>query len=153
MNINSYLKTIQIVAFAIMSSVIIMAVGMYYAAQNMSYDSEQEEMGIIFLIIGGILLLGAFAFTRFIRGKIIKANQNSSLKKKLMSYRILVILNLASFEGVGIISAVFMYMSGRQELLFVITATLLFMLISFPNKMRLKTAMQITDRELMEGLD
>lgn len=153
MNINSYLKTIKIIAFAIMSSVIIISAGMYYAAQSMSYNSEQEEMGIFFLIISGILLLGAFGFTRFIRRKLILTHQNSSLKRKLMTYRIIVIINLASFEMVGIISAVFMFMSGWPELLFVCVGALLFMLISFPNRMRLKTAMRITDRELMDGLD
>lgn len=153
MNFNSFLRINQIIAFAAMASVIIITFVMYYLMSTMTYTENDFIMGEIFLIVNLAVLAMSFILTRFLKGKIVDATKNAPIAKRFNAYRVHLIMSIAFYEMVGFMAGVFMYISGRTEFLFIALAALLLIFMVFPNRMKVKAALRITDRDLIEGLD
>lgn len=150
MNFSAYFKSLQFISLTIMSSTIIAIIAAYYISLEQTYDVEMQEMGSVFLIIGGILILGGFFSSRFLKSKVLKKIKNADNYKKLIAYKTLTIINFAIFEAIGFFIAIFLFLSGLTELLFVAMGVLLLMTINFPNKTKLKGALSLTENALRE---
>jgi hypothetical protein len=120
---------------------------------TMTYTEKELILGDILLIVSAALLAFSFFLTRFLKSKIVDSTKDKNLIKRLAAYRMHLIISIAFYEMVGFMAGVFMYISGRIELLIVSLAALLLIFMNFPNRMKIKIALKITDRELMEGLD
>ncbi|MBN2729813.1 MAG: hypothetical protein JXR53_11380 [Bacteroidales bacterium] len=153
MNFNSFLRINQIIAFAAMASVIIISFVMYYLMSTMTYTEDEFILGEIFLIVNVAVIALSFVLTRFLKGKIVDATKNAPLLMRFTAFRIHLILCIAFYEMAGIMAGVFMYISGRIEFLIISLAALLLIFMHFPNRMKVKTSLGLSDRELIEGLD
>ncbi|PLW92465.1 MAG: hypothetical protein C0592_10700 [Marinilabiliales bacterium] len=136
-----------------MSSVIVILFVMYYLKSTMTYTEEDLEMSMLFLIINVAVLALSFIVSRFLKSKIVDVTKNAPLPKRLSAYRIHMIFSIAFYEMVGFMSGIFMFISGQDYFLFIGLAVLLLIFMAFPNRMKIKSALRISDRDLIEGLD
>ena len=153
MNFNSFLRVTQIISFVAMMTVVIITAIMYFLAQDRVYTEDEYIMGEIYLIVNVAFLAMTFFVARFLKSKVFASTKNAKLSRRLLAYRVYVIINIALFESAGFMAAVFMFICGRIEFLFIALAALLLILMNFPNRMRVKSALKITDRDLIEELE
>jgi len=153
MNFNSFMRVNQIITYAAMSSVIIIAMVMYYLTGTRTYSENDFMLGEIFLIINISVLALSFILSRFLKGKIVDSTKGEDMSKRLNSYRLHLIFSIAFYEMSGFIAGIFMIISGRIEFVIISLASLMLIFMNFPNRMKVKTTLKISDRDLIEGLD
>ena len=143
----------QIITYAVMSGVIIIAMVMYYLMGIRTYTEDEYLLGEIFLIVNVAVLALSYVLGRFLKGKIVDVTKGEKMHRRLSAYRIHLIISIAFYEMAGSMAGVFMYISGRIEFLIISLAALLLIFMHFPNRMKVKTSLGLSDRELIEGLD
>lgn len=102
---KEYLNTLSVLHFAFLSGQLMFAGVAYFLHQSGGFEANASELGNIFKIVVPIFVLSAIAGSYFLFNfKVKDSREKKELSKKLVDYRIALLLKLAVLEGASLFS-------------------------------------------------
>jgi hypothetical protein len=150
-NSQGHIKTMQILTKALIMGLIIFALMVIFLYQTSFKDSPPPitSMYDVFLGISAavLVLAGLIALQLYRKGVERAKNLTGSLNDKLNIYRSTLITYLALSEAGGMLSVIFLFLTGDMRLLIVTGFSVLLMLKGYVTKKKLVNELQLNWQE------
>lgn len=139
----SIIYWIQAVGLVLFTTVIYFLVDKNGAALNNRLPHYLPEVGIGLLVIIS-LIMGQYIYNKYLE----KPNPSDSLKSKLETYRIALIIKSAMLEFAGLTSGIIFYLNGRLIYLFFIVFLLIIFFLFRPTAMQIVNDLKLNEKEI-----
>jgi|JI10StandDraft_1071094.scaffolds.fasta_scaffold857053_2 hypothetical protein len=150
-NFAQYFRAIQTLFFGLLSGqVMVCAVLWFVQNEQTAAPGFQEDRWLQFTITFSLFLLGVSYFVR--KNLIEKARPQETLIAKLRQYRQAILVGWALIEGATLLNAVFFFLSGKIEFLYIAGALIALFITQIPTKPKLINELDLntTDQSVLD---
>lgn len=144
-SVKSFLKTISILHFAMMASIVAIAVMAYTTADgesSLSFTQESME-----LLIPGLLIAAIFVGKFVSKIVLSKGIRNKKIQQKLAVYQTAHLIRIAPIEGVGMFAGVMFLTYNNLFFLCIAAISLVILFTHIPSKEKIENAIDPTTEE------
>ena len=133
-NFSHYLRSLQILFFALMAGQIMVCLMLWVIRKDTGTPEYQEDLWLQALGIFTLLLLGGSIFFR--KKMVENARAQKKLSDKFAQYRQSLVISWALMEGATMVNAIFFFLSGKMEFLYLAGAVIGFFATQAPLRAR-----------------
>lgn len=148
-NFAQYLRTLQILFFGLFAAQLLVCGLFWFVLENPDPSPAlQEDRWLQALTTITLLLLGLSIYFRKKQSE--KARTQETLRTKLGQYRPALVISWAIMEGATLVNAVFFFLSGKIEFLYIAGAVIALYATNLPSKIKTINDLQLDTNEQAE---
>lgn len=143
---KDFIKSLQIIHFALVSGVLIFAIYVFYGAKDRLFFSYQEDKAFLYLAI--IIAFAGNLTSKFLYAKLIKKiTKDDDLSQKAIKYSNSHIFRMAMLEFPAFMCVFFVWQSNNSFYFILVGILVLMMLAIYPSKNKFENDVPLTSKE------